>query len=66
MSTYFTLFKILWLIENVPAVRAGVQEGIVKFGTIDTWVIYNLTGEFITDASNASRTYLCNLQGEWD
>jgi glycerol kinase len=53
-------------LENVPAVRAGVEAGNVRFGTIDSWVIYNLTGEFVTDASNASRTYLCSLAGEWD
>ena len=35
-------------------------------GTIDTWVVYNLTGEYVTDASNASRTYLCSLKGDWD
>jgi glycerol kinase len=44
VSTYFTLFKILWLIEHVPAIREGVEEGSIRFGTIDTWVIYNLTG----------------------
>lgn len=40
---------------------------MVRFGTIDTWVVYNLTGEYVTDASNASRTYLCDLKtGDWD
>lgn len=66
VSTYFTLFKILWLIENVPQVAKAIQEDDIMFGTIDSWVVYNLTGQFVTDASNASRTYLCNLQGEWD
>jgi glycerol kinase len=65
VSAYFTLFKILWLIENVEAVRLAVEEK-AKFGTIDSWVIFNLSGEYVTNASNASRTYLCNLKGEWD
>lgn len=42
------------------------MNGKIKIGTIDTWLIYNLTGRYVTDASNASRTYLCNLNGEWD
>jgi glycerol kinase len=50
----------------VPEVSKAMQEDDIRFGTIDTWVIYNLTGEYVTDASNASRTYLCNLNGEWD
>ena len=67
VSTYFSLFKMLWLIGNVPEVGKAVAEnGDIRFGTIDTWVLYNLTGEYVTDASNASRTYLCNLKGEWD
>lgn len=58
---------MLWLIENVPEVGKAVAEnGDIRFGTIDTWVLYNLTGKYVTDASNASRTYLCNLKGEWD
>jgi glycerol kinase len=50
----------------VDAVRLAVEEKRARFGTIDSWVIFNLTGEYVTDASNASRTYLCNLKGEWD
>lgn len=47
--------------------REGVKAGQLRFRTIDTWVIFNLTGEYITDASNASRTYLCDLKtGDWD
>lgn len=65
-SSYFSLFKILWLIENVPEVKARLDENKVRFGTIDTWVIYNLTGKYVTDASNASRTFLYNLKGHWD
>ena len=63
MSTYFTLFKILWLRKNVPEIEKAIQEDRIRFGTIDSWVVYNLTGQYVTDASNASRTYLCNLKG---
>lgn len=66
VSTYFTLFKIIWLAENVPEVQKAIQEDKIRFGTIDTWVVYNLTGKYVTDASNASRTFMCNLKGEWD
>lgn len=66
VSAYFTLFKIMWMMENVEAVRLAVQQKRARFGTIDSWVIFNLTGEYVTDASNASRTYLCNLNGQWD
>ena len=66
VSTYFTLFKILWLRKNVPEVEKAIKDDKIRFGTIDSWVIYNLTGQYVTDASNASRTYLCNLKGQWD
>ncbi len=66
VSTYFSLFKILWLIENVPEVKLKYDSGKIRFGNIDTWVIFNLTKKFVTDASNASRTYLYNLKGYWD
>lgn len=65
-SSYFSLFKILWLIENVPEVKTKLQEKTVRFGTIDSWVVFNLTGRYVTDASNASRTFLYNLKGHWD
>lgn len=65
-SSYFSLFKILWLIQNVSEVREKLKEKQVRFGNIDTWVVYNLTGKYVTDASNASRTFLYNIQGFWD
>ena len=52
--------------ENVPEISKKMNSGKLKFGTIDSWLVYNLTGNHITDASNASRTHLCNLKGEWD
>lgn len=64
--------KFLWLIENVDAVKQAVESGDALFGTIDTWLIWNLTGGVdggvhVTDVSNASRTMLMNLKTlDWD
>ncbi|KAK3411072.1 glycerol kinase [Eucalyptus grandis] len=72
ISTYFSAVKLLWLMENVDAVKEAIKEGDALFGTIDTWLIWNLTGGtagglHVTDASNASRTMLMNLKSlEWD
>ena len=44
ISTYFTAYKFVWLLENVPAVAQAVEEGRCMVGTIDTWLIYRLTG----------------------
>ncbi|CAI5936574.1 unnamed protein product [Closterium sp. NIES-65] len=63
LSTYFSALKLAWLLEEVPAVRQAVEEGDALFGTIDTWLIWNLTGGacHVTDSSNASRTLLMDL-----
>jgi glycerol kinase len=62
IDAYFSASKIRWLLDHVTAAR-----GDVVFGTIDTWLLYKLTGELATDVSNASRTMLLNLQsGQWD
>ena len=67
VSTYFSLFKILWMLDNVDGLREKVERGKVRFGTIDSWVAYKLTGRYVTDASNASRTHLCDINtGKWD
>ncbi|ONK76707.1 uncharacterized protein A4U43_C03F31290 [Asparagus officinalis] len=77
ISTYFSALKILWLMENVAAVKDAIKSGDALFGTIDTWLIWNLTGGsgavesikglHVTDCSNASRTMLMNLQTlNWD
>jgi glycerol kinase len=72
ISTYFSALKLLWLMENVDAVKDAVQSGDALFGTIDTWLIWNLTGgvssgQHVTDCSNASRTMLMNLKTlDWD
>jgi len=58
---YFSATKIEWLLRNVPTTRRGV------FGTIDSWILWKLTGKFLTDPSNASRTMLFNLrERRWD
>ncbi|KAH7816034.1 putative Glycerol kinase [Monocercomonoides exilis] len=71
-STYFSGFKLAWLFKNVPEVNAAVAEGRCLFGTIDSWLIWNLTGGksggiHITDVTNASRTMLFNIHKlNWD
>ena len=65
ISTYFSLSKILWLIENVPEIRSSLEDDVC-FGTIDSWIVYNLTGNFYTDVTNASRTLMYDLHNmEW-
>jgi glycerol kinase len=72
LATYFSGPKIKWMLDNVPGVREKAEKGEVLFGTIDTWVIWNLTGGLnggvhVTDVSNASRTMLMNLETlDWD
>ncbi|KAG1327870.1 glycerol kinase [Cocos nucifera] len=72
ISTYFSALKILWLMENVEAVREAIRSGDALFGTIDTWLIWNLTGGcgrglHVTDCSNAARTMLMDLKTlDWD
>jgi len=62
VATYFSLSKILWLMKNVPGIKEGIKNNDVIFGTIDTWLIYKLTGELLTDVTNASRTLLFNIE----
>ncbi|KAK9690414.1 hypothetical protein RND81_09G126200 [Saponaria officinalis] len=72
ISTYFSATKLLWLLENVDAVKQAVDRGDALFGTVDTWLIWNMTGGVkgglhVTDVSNASRTMLMNLKTlAWD
>ncbi|PIE60999.1 MAG: glycerol kinase [Desulfobacterales bacterium] len=71
-ATYFSGPKIKWMIDNVPDVKAAVDKGTACFGTMDTWVTWNLTGgpgkgAYVTDVTNASRTLLMNLKTlSWD
>ena len=72
ISTYFAALKMLWLVENVPAIRAAIENEDLMIGTVDTWLLWNLTGGinggiYVTDATNASRTQLMNLETlQWD
>ena len=69
LDAYFSATKIKWLLDNVEGARAKAERGELAFGTIDSWLVWNLTqGELhITDVSNASRTLLYNIeQLRWD
>lgn len=69
LDAYFSGTKIKWLLDNVPGVRERAQKGELLFGTIDTWLIWNLTrgAAHVTDYSNASRTMLFNIRTlQWD
>ncbi len=64
---YFSATKVEWLLREVEGLRERAQGGRAVFGTIDSWLAFKLTGEHVTDASNASRTLLCDLaSGAWD
>ncbi|MFC0244190.1 glycerol kinase GlpK [Falsochrobactrum ovis] len=72
ISTYFSGLKLRWLLDNVPRAREKAKAGDALFGTIDSWLIWNLTGGpnggiHITDVTNASRTQLMDLKTlQWD
>ncbi len=71
-ATYFAAGKVQWILENVEAVRAAAEAGDALFGTMDTWLTWNLTGGVnggvhLTDVTNASRTMLMDLETlDWD
>ena len=64
MDAYFSASKIKWLIDNVPIIREKLSKNEVCFGTVDSYLVYKLTGgkSFVTDVTNASRTMLLNLE----
>ncbi|MGE5572379.1 MAG: glycerol kinase GlpK [Bacteroidota bacterium] len=69
IDAYFSATKIKWLLDNVPGLRERAERGEILFGTVDTWLIWNLTGGrvHVTDYSNASRTMMFNISTlEWD
>ncbi len=72
LATYFSALKLAWLLDEVPGARARAAQGAAVFGTIDSWIVWNLTGgpgggRHIVDATNASRTQLMNLETlNWD
>jgi len=69
LDPYFSATKVKWLLDNVEGARARAEAGKLAFGTVDSWLIWNLTGGRVhaTDATNASRTMLYNIaKGAWD
>lgn len=69
IDAYFSGTKLKWLLDNVPSARAAAERGELAFGTVDSWLIWQLTGgkRHVTDVSNASRTMLFNVHtNQWD
>src|SRR5512140_157971 len=67
LATYFSGPKLKWILDNVPYARQQAEDGELLFGNIDTWLIWNMTGEHITDVTNASRTLMMDLLTlDWD
>jgi glycerol kinase len=67
LDAYFSATKLQWLLTHVPGARARAERGELAFGTVDSWLTYKLTGRHVTDASNASRTMLFNINSlRWD
>ena len=69
IDAYFSATKLRWLLDHVPGVRAQAERGELAFGTVDSWLIWQLTGGrvHVTDVSNASRTMLFDIhRNEWD
>jgi glycerol kinase len=69
LDPYFSATKLAWLLDNVPGVRARARNGELLFGTVDTWLIWNLTGggTHVTDVTNAARTMLYDIHKQsWD
>uniref|UniRef100_A0A0P4W7J1 Probable glycerol kinase n=1 Tax=Scylla olivacea TaxID=85551 RepID=A0A0P4W7J1_SCYOL len=72
ISTYFSALKLRWLLDNLPEVQEAAAQGNLLFGTVDSWLLWNLTGGLdgglhVTDVTNASRTMLMNISTlQWD
>ena len=67
IDAYFSATKIRWILDNVPGARQKAEQGQLLFGTVETWLIWRLTGEHVTDYSNASRTMLFDIHRlNWD
>lgn len=67
LSPYFSATKMAWLFQHVPAVQEALAQGRLSLGTVDSWLLWHLTGGFFTEPTNASRTLLMNLESrEWD
>ncbi|MEY3737787.1 MAG: glycerol kinase GlpK, partial [Bacteroidota bacterium] len=69
IDPYFSATKLIWLQQNIPSIASAINKGDAFFGTVDTWLLYQLTNgaSYATDISNASRTLLFNLEQKiWD
>jgi glycerol kinase len=69
IDPYFSGTKVAWLLDQIPGARARAERGELAFGTVDTWLVWHLTGNrtHVTDVSNASRTLLFNIHlNDWD
>ncbi len=69
LDAYFSGTKLRWILDNVEGARARAEAGDLAFGTVDSWLVWNLTGgeRHVTDVANASRTLLFNIHtGDWD
>ena len=69
LDPYFSATKIAWILDNIPGARADAHHGKLAFGTVDTWLVWNLTNgrRHLTDRTNASRTLLYNIvEDRWD
>jgi len=69
LDPYFSATKLKWLLDHIPGARAQAEAGELAFGTVDSWLIWQLSGgaRHVTDISNASRTLLLNIHtGQWD
>ena len=69
LDPYFSATKLRWILDHIPGARSRAEAGKLLFGTVDTWLLWQLTGRRVhaTDVTNASRTLLCDLRtGDWD
>lgn len=69
IDSYFSGTKVKWILDNVPGTRERAEKGELAFGTVDTWLVYNMTGGkvHVTDYTNASRTLFYNIRDlKWD
>jgi glycerol kinase len=69
VDAYFSATKIKWVLDNVDGARKKANEGAILFGTVDSWLLWNLTGGTVhaTDVTNASRTMVFNIHTlQWD
>ena len=69
IDAYFSATKVRWILENVSGARERAEKGELRFGTVDSWLVWNLTGgkTHVTDVTNAARTMLFNIHSlEWD